>query len=76
MWKDNWNIPVVSKYGNLNQPVWNIQKEFIKKEIHEKKYIPTESDFFVLLCIQIKVTHEYPKIIPFLKDKTVGNDLQ
>ena len=43
----------------------------MKKNIFQLNQI-----FFVLLCIQIKVTHEYPKIIPFLKDKTVGNDLQ
>ena len=42
----------------------------------KKKIFSTESDFFVLLSIKIKVTHEYPKIIPFLKDKIVGNDLQ
>ena len=32
----HWNTLILSKYGLLNQPVWNIPKEFITKKSIKK----------------------------------------
>ena len=50
------------------------------KRIHQKINLwknqdPAESEFFLLLCIKIKITNKYEWIVYFLKDKTIENDL-
>ena len=64
------NIHLLFKYGLLNQPVWNISKEFIKNSCFFLSQNYAELDFFQLVGIKIKVTDEYQWILYFFKGKT------